>query len=213
MWARAHWVAGLPFIEACSARPGSARVGSAGALSRLGAQSFLAVLAFLLHGCLERKRSDAFVGTSATASSAVTSPSAVSSAITGASAETARPIDSPCPDHTDGAVRVVDPTHCQVSRALFFDAQNCLLAEPRIVQVTSQGRVIGIRNDSLGARSVYARCGIRSSDVWTAVNGHSLANAEDVLAAYTALRQSQQLNIELLRSNRPLTVRLTLTDD
>jgi len=173
----------------------------------------------LLHGCLKPDRSGSLSsgGTQAATPSATMSATAAMPATAAMSATAgdvlADPADSACPDRAAGVVRVVDPTHCEVAQSVFFGERHCLLSNPKIVQVTIQGKVVGIRNESISVRSVYARCGIRSSDIWTAINGRSLANPEDVLAAYASLRQSERLDIELLRSNRPLTVHVTTTND
>ena len=74
------------------------------------------------------------------------------------------------------------------------------------------GRAVGFKDASIRSKSVYGRCGIRPGDVWTAINGHSLATPEDALKFYQSLRHSNQLEIELLRDDAPIKVHIAVSD-
>src|SRR5262245_3963189 len=103
-----------------------------------------------------------------------------------------------CPADARGAVQASDARHCRVDRALFFGEHDCLIATPSIQPVSQAGRAIGFRNDSIGPSSVLGLCGIRSGDVWTKVNGASVATPDDVLELYPKLRAAEKLVIDLL---------------
>jgi general secretion pathway protein C len=57
---------------------------------------------------------------------------------------------------------------------------------------------------------VYARCGIRSGDIWTQVNGVALDSPDQALELYPRLRDNDRLSIALLRDGRPMQVQIEL---
>jgi len=117
---------------------------------------------------------------------------------------------SGCAQDALASVRTLSPTHCEAPKASVLGDEDCLLARPLLALVSEGGRVIGFRYDSLTTRSVYARCGIRSGDVWTQVNGVPLDSPDQALELHPRLRTSDQLSIALLRSGQPLTVQIEL---
>jgi type II secretory pathway component PulC len=126
----------------------------------------------------------------------------------GAAPTTAPP--SSCAQDAIESVRKLSPTHCQAPKAAVFGDDDCLLSRPQLAPVTEAGRVIGFRHDSIPSRSVYARCGIRSGDIWTQVNGVALDSPDQALELYPRLRASEQLSIALLRDGRPVQVHIEL---
>ena len=121
-----------------------------------------------------------------------------------------RPPAKACAADAVQAVRSISVTHCEVPRSVFLDDRDCLLAQPQLTPHRVEGRVVGFRHDSVPSRSVYAACGIRSGDVWTKLNGERLDSADQALRLYPSLRESQQLQIELLRGAQSLQVVIDL---
>jgi type II secretory pathway component PulC len=117
---------------------------------------------------------------------------------------------SSCAQDALEAVRKLSPTHCQAPKAVVFGDEDCLLSRPQLAPVTEGGRVIGFRHDSISSRSVYARCGIQSGDIWTQVNGMALDSPDHALELYPSLRASDQLSIALLRGGRSVQVQIDL---
>lgn len=116
---------------------------------------------------------------------------------------------SVCPSDARSVVRVVDPTYCEAPRAVFFHADDCLLGT-RVSPISVDGRPIGFRNDHIGPHSILGLCGVRSGDVWTAINGRSLATPDDALTLYPQLIHADKLMLQLLRDGRPHTVEIAL---
>jgi membrane-associated protease RseP (regulator of RpoE activity) len=115
-----------------------------------------------------------------------------------------------CPSDARGAVRSSDERHCELDRDVWFGEHDCLIATPSITQVSAGGRAIGFRNDSIGRNSVLSLCGIRPGDIWTKVNGGSVATADDVLELYPKLRHADKLTIDLLRDGESVAVEIAL---
>jgi type II secretory pathway component PulC len=103
---------------------------------------------------------------------------------------------------------VIDATHCEAPRALFLDADDCLIASPAIKPVVVDGKAIGLRNDRIGSNSILGLCGVHSGDVWTRVNGETVAEPEDALQLYPKLRKAEKLTIDLLRDGESHTIEI-----
>ena len=170
------------------------------------------IAAFAELGCGQRAEPVATTGTSTVA--AAQTP-AVDSHETKEARKDA-PQDSPqapapaCAADALRVVRSISPTHCEVPRAVFLDDRDCLLAQPQLTPHLVEGRVVGYRHDSIPSRSVYAACGVRSGDVWTKLNGEALNSPDQALKLYPSLRESERLQIELLRGARALEVLIEL---
>jgi type II secretory pathway component PulC len=114
-----------------------------------------------------------------------------------------------CPSDARSVVRIVDASHCEAPRAVFFEADDCLLGT-RITPVSVEGRPIGFRNDRIGEHSILGLCGVRSGDVWTAINGQSVATPDDALTLYPRLVHADKLTLQLLRDGRNFAIEIAL---
>src|SRR5882724_11164125 len=91
----------------------------------------LAGLACLPSGCLPRG-SDSHQQSSAAATAVSAAPLAASGPLTPPSTDAdALTQEGPCPDQPGAALRVIDSTHCEVPRAVFFADNNCLTSNHR----------------------------------------------------------------------------------
>jgi type II secretory pathway component PulC len=90
---------------------------------------------------------------------------------------------------------------------VFFGGSGCLMTHPTVTQVLQDGRAIGFRA-RVGRNSVFGLCCVRSSDVWTKINGESIATPEDALELYPKLPRADKLVIDLLRDGKGVAVEI-----
>lgn len=80
----------------------------------------------------------------------------------------------------------------------------CTLARPaRIAPAFANGRAIGFKLFCIRPNSLYAKVGLKNGDVVVRINGFSITNPNEALAAYDKLRDAKTLRIELWRQGRP----------
>lgn len=94
---------------------------------------------------------------------------------------------------------------------LFADSAK-LMKSARMVPVTRDGRVTGIRLFGMRAGSPLTQLGFHNGDELRSVNGYDLTSPEKTLEAYGALRKATELRIELIRQGRPLRLVLEIVD-
>lgn len=68
-------------------------------------------------------------------------------------------------------------------------------------------RILWVRNGQL-----YDKIGLRQGDVVLAVNGQSTAEPDTIMANLGNLLQQREFALDILRNERPLTLRLTVTE-
>lgn len=80
----------------------------------------------------------------------------------------------------------------------------------RIVPSFEKGRADGFKLFGIRPNSLYAKVGLKNGDVVVRINGFSITNPDEALAAYDKLRDAKTFRIEVRRQGRPkrLTYRL-----
>ena len=116
-------------------------------------------------------------------------------------------ITAPCPQSAGQAAQVLGPGHCAVARAIFFHADGCGTAEPRL---RPEGRGPGLRVQGIHPDSIYRKCGFRNGDVWLEINGIPLSSPEEMLESYRTLVQAPTLDVSLVRGGQPVNIRVDL---
>lgn len=76
----------------------------------------------------------------------------------------------------------------------------------RVLPVMRAGRPDGFRVQWLAAGSPLRALGVQRGDVLSAINGHSVATAEELLRIYATLRTASHLSVGLRRGSRVLSL-------
>ena len=83
----------------------------------------------------------------------------------------------------------------------------------RLVNVTQandeSGNPIGYKVSANGQHPAFDQLGVEDGDVITSINGIELDSTAKGMSAFQALRQSQQVTVQLLRNGQPTTLNLT----
>lgn len=113
----------------------------------------------------------------------------------------------------DGHTRLVDATHARVTRALV----DKLLSDPmqiakgaRVVPSSKNGAPNGFKLYAIRPSSIFAKVGLANGDLITAINGNSMHTIEQAMEMYTRLRDATQLEIEIVRRGKPLTLQIDI---
>ena len=139
---------------------------------------------------------------------------AVATAAGGAAVELAPPLDADrLADKVAAAIRRVDATHVEVSRATADE----VLANPaaftrgaRVLPAVKDGAMIGFKLDAVRPGSVYARLGLANGDTITAIAGQPLDSLDHAMDAYSAVRTASKIDVAIVRRGAPLTVTVTI---
>lgn len=120
------------------------------------------------------------------------------------------PTAAPCPPLPAGAITPVDPWTRKVAasarEALIACSESHLRLVPSFVQGKPEGfKVFGIRQGG-----VVDLLGVKNGDVVTAVNGQSLATAEQALAAAALLKTAAEVKLTVRREGEPRTITWTI---
>lgn len=110
---------------------------------------------------------------------------------------------------TPWKVRKLSDTQFELDRADFEDIlakQSALLNATRIVPESRDGKVLGIRVFGVRPGGVLSSLGLQNGDRLDSINGFSLSDPEQALAAYATLRRSTSFDLRLERRGQPLTI-------
>lgn len=102
---------------------------------------------------------------------------------------------------------------CTIDRGLFdklLADGNQLASGGRMVPATKDGVVSGIKIFGIRPGSVFARLGLQNGDLIKTINGLDISTPDKALDAYTRLRSSSALLLELERRGKNLTLNLQL---
>jgi len=110
-------------------------------------------------------------------------------------------------------IKQIDPTHYQLSRAMI----DKVLLNPmavakgaRVIPAIKDGKPNGFKLYAIRPTSIYAKLGFSNGDTITAINKYALVAADKALEIYTKLREAKQLEVELVRRGKPVTLVFTI---
>lgn len=113
----------------------------------------------------------------------------------------------------DSGVKVIDPTHYEVTKALW----DAVLDDPapfdrgfRAVPNAMNGKITGLKLFSVRPGSVFAKLGFANGDVVERINGDVLDPPEKMLELHAKLRGARKVEVELVRRGKPLTLTYTV---
>jgi general secretion pathway protein C len=113
----------------------------------------------------------------------------------------------------DNGVKKIDDSTYEIDKSLVAKA----LANPmalakgaRVVPAVKNGQPDGFKLYAIRPSSVYAKLGLTNGDTLQAINGFQLTSADKALEVYTKLREATQLEVEITRRGKPLTLKYSI---
>ncbi len=113
----------------------------------------------------------------------------------------------------DNGVKKIDDTTYEIDKSLVEKA----LANPmalakgaRVVPAVKNGKPDGFKLYAIRPSSVYAKLGLTNGDTLQAINGFELTSADKALEVYTKLREATQLQVEITRRGKPMTLKYSI---
>ena len=82
----------------------------------------------------------------------------------------------------------------------------------RVVPTVKDGKPVGFTLYAIQPGSLYAALGLRSGDKLLGANGMKLTTPDEVLAAYSKLRDASEIRLSVMRAGKPLEIVLTMHD-
>jgi general secretion pathway protein C len=80
----------------------------------------------------------------------------------------------------------------------------------RVVPAVKNGKPDGFKLYAIRPSSVYAKLGLSNGDTLQSINGFELTSADKALEVYTKLREATQLEVEVTRRGKPMTLRYSI---
>src|SRR5690606_8577276 len=77
----------------------------------------------------------------------------------------------------------------------------------RVVPAVKNGKPDGFKLYAIRPSSVYAKLGLTNGDTLQSINGFELTTADKALEVYTKLREATQLEVEITRRGKPMTLK------
>jgi general secretion pathway protein C len=113
----------------------------------------------------------------------------------------------------DNGVKKVDDSNYEIDKSLVEKA----LANPmalakgaRVVPAVKNGKPDGFKLYAIRPSSVYAKLGLTNGDTLQSINGFELTSADKALEVYTKLREATQLQVEITRRGKPMTLNYSI---
>jgi general secretion pathway protein C len=106
-------------------------------------------------------------------------------------------------------IRRVSATEFLVDRRAvdqILEQQATLMRAVKLRPNQKNGRVTSLTVNRVSKHTLLAALGVRNGDQLRAINGFSLTNPEKALEAYSRLRTASELNLELVRRGKPVTI-------
>jgi type II secretory pathway component PulC len=86
------------------------------------------------------------------------------------------------------------------TRELLLQSPSTALNTLRLVPQAKDGQMAGMRLFGIRSTSVWAKLGLRNSDLVIAINGHALSNPSQALEAYLEVKDADRFTVELERA-------------
>jgi general secretion pathway protein C len=113
----------------------------------------------------------------------------------------------------DSGIKKIDDTTYEIDKSLV----DKVLANPmgvakgaRVVPAVQNGKPNGFKLYAIRPSSVYAKLGLTNGDTLSAINGMELTTADKALEVYTKLREATQLEVEIQRRGKPMTLKYSI---
>jgi general secretion pathway protein C len=113
----------------------------------------------------------------------------------------------------DNGVKKIDDNNYEIDKSLVDKA----LANPmalakgaRVVPAVKNGKPDGFKLYAIRPSSVYSKLGLTNGDTLQSINGFELTSADKALEVYTKLREATQLEVEITRRGKPMTLKYSI---
>jgi len=113
----------------------------------------------------------------------------------------------------DSGIKKIDDNTYEIDKSLV----DKVLANPmgvakgaRVVPAVMNGKPNGFKLYAIRPSSVYAKLGLTNGDTLSAINGMELTTADKALEVYTKLREATQLEVEIQRRGKPMTLKYSI---
>lgn len=113
----------------------------------------------------------------------------------------------------DNGVKKISENNYEIDKSLVEKA----LANPmalakgaRVVPAVKNGKPDGFKLYAIRPSSVYSKLGLTNGDTLQAINGFELTSADKALEVYTKLREATQLEVEITRRGKPMTLKYSI---
>jgi general secretion pathway protein C len=113
----------------------------------------------------------------------------------------------------DNGVKKIDENNYEIDKSLVDKA----LANPmalakgaRVVPAVKNGKPDGFKLYAIRPSSVYSKLGLTNGDTLQSINGFELTSADKALEVYTKLREATQLEVEITRRGKPMTLKYSI---
>jgi|GEM_PF-679021 general secretion pathway protein C len=113
------------------------------------------------------------------------------------------------PADLDANITAVSDTSWTVTRSLvdrLLANQAALMSAARVIPHEEDGRVVGVKIYGIRRSSLLGRLGIQNGDMLRTINGYDLTEPNSVLEAYTNLRSSDHLTLNVVRRGTATTL-------
>lgn len=111
-------------------------------------------------------------------------------------------------------IEKLSDTYVRVPRTTFLQflaAPNALMSSARVVPAVKHGQPDGYKLFAIRPDSVFAKLGLHNGDTIHSVNGHELADVDDLLMLFTNMKDDPELRVELTRRGKPVTITVEIT--
>jgi general secretion pathway protein C len=113
----------------------------------------------------------------------------------------------------DNGIKKIDENNYEIDKSLV----DKVLANPmavakgaRVVPAVKNGKPDGFKLYAIRPSSVYAKLGLTNGDTLQSINGFELTSADKALEVYTKLREATQLEVEVTRRGKPMTLKYSI---
>lgn len=113
----------------------------------------------------------------------------------------------------ESGVKKIDDTTFEIDKSLVDKAlvnPMALAKGARIVPAMKNGKPEGFKLYAIRPSSVFAKLGLSNGDTLTSINGFELNSADKALEVYTKLREATNLELEVTRRGKPVTLKYSI---
>jgi general secretion pathway protein C len=113
----------------------------------------------------------------------------------------------------DAGIKKIDDTTYEIDKALIDKVTAnpmAFMKGARVVPAMKNGKPEGIKLYAIRPSSPYAKLGLTNGDTLQSVNGFELTSAEKGLEIYQKLREARNLEVEITRRGKPMTIKYTI---
>jgi general secretion pathway protein C len=113
----------------------------------------------------------------------------------------------------DSGIKKKSETEFEIDKALIDKVTAnpmAFMKGARVVPAMKNGKPEGIKLYAIRPSSPYAKLGLTNGDTLMSVNGFELTSAEKGLEIYQKLRSSSNLEVEVVRRGKPMTLKYTI---